>query len=127
MTVKSDKIIERLENSLTPLGVFRSRPMFGGQGLYLDDVFFGLIAYDKFYLKTDEQNRGDYVKAKVKPFSFESTRKGLVVTSYWQCPEAVMKDARKLRQWIGKALEAARRKKSARSKRAPHRPKDFPF
>ena len=127
MTAKSDKIIERLESSLTPLGVFRSRPMFGGHGLYLDDLFFGLIAYDKFYLKTDEQNRGDYMKARAKPFSFESKRKGLVVTSYWRCPEAVMKDARKLRQWIGKALDAARRKKTAKPKRATRKPKDFPF
>ena len=120
-------IIERLEASLTPLGVFRSRPMFGGHGLYLDDLFFGLIAYDKLYLKTDEQNRGDYVKARAKPLSFESKRKGLVVTSYWQCPEAVMKDARKLRQWIGKALDAARRKKVAKPKRAPRKAKNFPF
>lgn len=127
MTAKSDKIIERLESSLTPLGAFRSRPMFGGHGLYLDDLFFGLIAYDKFYLKTDEQNRGDYMKARAKPFSFESKRKGLVVTSYWRCPEAVMKDARKLRQWIGKALDAARRKKTAKPKRATRKPKDFPF
>lgn len=120
MTAKT--IIERLEASLAPLGVFRSRPMFGGHGLYLDDLFFGLIAYDKFYLKTDEQNRGDYVKAKAKPFSFESARKGLVVTSYWQCPDAVMKDARKLRQWIGKALDAARRKKAVKPERKMRKP-----
>jgi DNA transformation protein len=125
MTAKA--IIEKLEATLTPLGVFRSRPMFGGHGLYLDDLFFGLIAYDKFFLKTDEHNRGDYVKAKAKPFSFESARKGLIITSYWQCPDAVMKDARKLRQWIGKALDAARRKKMARPKRATRKPKDFPF
>jgi DNA transformation protein and related proteins len=127
MTAKSDAIIERLESSLTPLGVFRSRPMFGGQGLYLDDVFFGLIAYDKFYLKTDEQNRDDYVTAKAKPFSFESARKGLVVTSYWQCPDAVMKDARKLRQWIGKALDAARRKKTKGPTRRSHRRRALPI
>ena len=125
MTAKA--IIARLEANLTPLGVFRSRPMFGGHGLYLDDLFFGLIAYGKFFLKTDEDNRGDFVKAKSKPFSFESARKGLVVTSYWQCPDAVMKDARKLRQWIGKALDAARRKKTAKPKRAPRKPKGFPF
>lgn len=119
MTAKM--IIEKLEASLTPLGAFRSRPMFGGHGLYLDDLFFGLIAYDRFYLKTDEQNRGDFVKAKTKPFSFESKRKGLVVTSYWQCPDAVMKDGRKLRQWIGKALDAARRKKTATPKRKSRR------
>ena len=125
MTAKA--IIARLEATLTPLGAFRSRPMFGGHGLYLDDLFFGLIAYDKFFLKTDEENRGDFVNAKAKPFSFESARKGLVVTSYWQCPDAVMKDGRKLRQWIGKALDAARRKKTAKPKRAPRKPKNFPF
>ena len=66
--------------------------MFGGHGLYLDDLFFGLIAYDKLYLKTDEQNRGDYVKAKAEAVLVREPRKGLVVTSYWQCPAAVMKD-----------------------------------
>ena len=125
MTAKA--IIARLEATLTPLGVFRSRPMFGGHGLYLDDVFFGLIAYDTLYLKTDTENRGDYVKAKVKPFSYETARKGLTATSYWQCPADVFKDGRKLRRWIGKALDAARRAKSARPKRAARKPKDFPF
>ena len=127
MTEKADALIRKLEASLTPLGPFRSRAMFGGRGLYLNDVFFGLIAYDKFYLKTDEDNRDDFVKAKTKPFSFESARKGLVVTSYWQCPDAVLKDARKLRQWIGKALDAARRKKTAKPKRTVRKPKDSPF
>jgi len=91
--------------------------MFGGHGLYLDDLFFGLIAYDRLYLKTDDSNRSDYVRAKSKPFSFESSRKGLVITSYWQCPAAVFKDARKLRTWTGKALEVARRARAAKPKR----------
>ncbi|MEZ5830273.1 MAG: TfoX/Sxy family protein [Dongiaceae bacterium] len=127
MTPKAAAIIRKLETSLTPLGAFRSRAMFGGHGLYLDDLFFGLIAYDKFYLKTDEENRGDFIKAKSKPFSFESSRKGLVTTSYWQCPSEVFEDGRKLRRWIGKSLEAARRAKAAKPKRAPRKPKDFPF
>ena len=127
MTAKAKAIIEKLEASLTPLGAFRSRPMFGGHGLYLDDLFFGLIAYDTLYLKTDEENRGDYVKAKAKPFCFESGRKGLVTTSYWQCPPDALKDGRALRRWIGKALEAARRTKAAKPKRTPRKPKSVPF
>jgi len=121
MTARADAIIRKLETSLTPLGAFRSRPMFGGHGLYLDDVFFALIAYDTLYLKTDEQTRPDYIKAKSKPFSFESDRKGLVITSYWQCPDVVFKDARKLRNWTGKAVEAARRVKAARPRRRARR------
>jgi DNA transformation protein and related proteins len=125
MTAKA--IIAKLELSLTPLGAFRSRAMFGGHGLYLDDVFFGLIAYDTLYLKTDEANRRDYVKAKSKPFSFESRRRSLITTSYWECPAAALKDVAKLRLWIGRALDAARRAKAARPKRKPRKPKDFPF
>lgn len=121
MTAKADAIIEKLEASLTPLGAFRSRPMFGGHGLYLDDLFFGLIAQDKLYLKTDENNRGDYTKARSKPFSFESGRKGLVTTSYWRCPADALGDGRKLRRWIGRALEAARRVKAAKPPRKPRK------
>ncbi len=127
MTAKAKAIIEKLEASLTPLGAFRSRAMFGGHGLYLDDLFFGLIAYDTLYLKTDEQNRSDYMKAKSKPFSFESSRKGLVTTSYWQCPADALNDGRKLRQWIGKALDAARRVKAAKPKRPQRKPKGLPL
>ena len=127
MTAKADAIIATLERFLTPLGAVRSRAMFGGHGLYLDDLFFGLIAYDTLYLKTDEDNRGDYVKAKSKPFSFESGRKGLVATSYWQCPADVLKDARKLRQWVGKALDAARRARAAKPKAKARKSKAVPF
>jgi DNA transformation protein and related proteins len=122
MTAKADALIEKLESSLTPLGAFRSRPMFGGHGLYMDDVMFGLIAYDKLYLKTDDQTRPDFEKAKSEPFTFESARKGLVVTSYWQCPADALKDARKLRQWVGKAYKAAQRVKAAKPKRKPRKP-----
>ena len=127
MTAKADAIIRKLETSLTPLGAFRSRPMFGGHGLYLDDVMFGLIAYDMLYLKTDDGNRPDFEKAKSEPFTFESERKGHVTTSYWQCPDDPLKDAVKLRRWIGKAHEAARRVKAAKPKRKPRKPKGFLF
>jgi DNA transformation protein len=121
--MKADAIIRKLETSLAPLGAFRSRPMFGGHGLYLDDLFFGLIAYDTLHLKTDEQNRSDFIKAKSKPFSFESGRKGLVTTSYWQCPDTVLTEARKLQHWVRKALDAARRTKATKRDRKPRRTK----
>jgi len=120
MSTRANAIIKKLEVGLTPLGVFRSRPMFGGHGLYLDDVFFGLIAYDTLYLKTDEDSRPDFEKAKLEPFTFES-RKGVMITSYWKCPPAALKDAAKLRQWVSKGHEAARRVKAAKPKRKARR------
>ena len=124
MTARAAAIIRKLEASLTPLGAFRSRPMFGGHGLYLDDVFFGLIAYDRLYLKSDQENRGKFLKAKSKPFTFESERKGVITTSYWQCPADALKDARKLRQWVASGYDAAMRRKT---KKPPRKPKRLPF
>lgn len=126
MASNAKSLIRKLDTCLTPLGAFRTRAMFGGHGLYLDDVMFGLIAYDRLYLKTDYESRPDFEKAKSEPFTFEG-RKGLVATSYWQCPATAFKDASKLRQWVGKAHAAARRVKAAKPKRKPRKPRDFPF
>ena len=35
--------------------MWRSRRMFGGHGLYVDDLFVGLIAFERLYLKVDAQ------------------------------------------------------------------------
>ena len=46
--------------SLRPLGPVSARRMFGGHGIFLDGVMFGLIADDQLYLKADEENRAAY-------------------------------------------------------------------
>ena len=37
-----------------------ARAMFGGVGLYADDVFFGILAANTLYLKVDDSNRAQY-------------------------------------------------------------------
>jgi TfoX/Sxy family transcriptional regulator of competence genes len=41
-----------------------SRRMFGGFGLYLGGVFFGVISDGKLYFRTDETSRADYFEAR---------------------------------------------------------------
>lgn len=115
MTAQS--IIRKLASGLTPLGVFRARPMFGGHGLYLDDLMFGLIYDARLYLKTDEESRTAFEREGSEPFVYDSG-KGCVSTSYWLCPPAALKDATKLRAWVGRAHAAAQRVKSKRRPRA---------
>jgi hypothetical protein len=45
-----------------------NRKMFGGYGLYSEGVMFGLIAENRFHLKTDESNRDDYEAVGMEPF-----------------------------------------------------------
>ena len=54
-------------DQLNELGDIRARSMFGGVGLYCDDVFFGILARDTLFLKVDETNRHDYGDTGWKP------------------------------------------------------------
>ena len=52
-------VLEQLEGVKS----VRARAMFGGVGLYADEVFFGILAADTLYLKVDDSNRGQYEAA----------------------------------------------------------------
>jgi DNA transformation protein len=60
---------------LSDLGEVRSRAMFGGYGIYYDNVMIGLIANSVFYLKVDDGNRGPFEAKGSQPFTYH--RKGL--------------------------------------------------
>ena len=121
--MSAQSLIRKLETATAPLGEFRARPMFGGHGLYLDGLMFGLIAYDRLYLKTDAQSRPKFETAGSKPFSYEARGRPVVITSYWLCPPAALKESKRLRDWLGIAHDAARRTKAAKPARKPRRRK----
>jgi len=117
-------LIRKLETGLTPLGHFRARAMFGGHGLYLDDLMFGLIFEDRLYLKADDESRPMFERAKSEPFVYDSGKGRIITTSYWLCPQAALTEAAKLRAWVGRAHAAARRVKAKKPPRKPRpRPK----
>ena len=98
-------VVEQLE--LAGFDV-RSRRMFGGVGIYLDDDFCALIAPDEgaLYFKTDDSNRKDYEDAGSKPFMPYKGR--ATVMSYYRVPEEIVEDSDRLRAWAKKARAAAR-------------------
>lgn len=99
-----DYVIERLQAAGFEV---RSRPMFGGVGIYLDEWFCALIApgENTLYFKTDDSNRSDYEQAGSKQFRPQKGR--TVVMSYYQVPEEVIEDDDALRVWARKARAAA--------------------
>jgi DNA transformation protein len=114
--MNAQTIIRKLETELAPLGAFRARPMFGGHGLYLDDLMFGLIYDARLYLKADEESRPAFEREGSEPFVYDSS-KGCITMSYWLCPPAALKDPAKLRAWVGRAHAAAQRVKMKRKPR----------
>jgi len=88
----------------------RDRGMFGGVGIYADDLFFALIADDALYLKVDDTNRADFEERSMGPF--RPFGEGGEVMQYYQVPDEVLEDAEKLHSWVDKAIAVARNKKA---------------
>ncbi len=117
----SDKeFADEVAGRLLLVGPVAARRMFGGFGVFLDGVMFGLIGFNELHFKVDDGNRADYEAAGMQPFTYQG-RDRPVRMSYWRVPDAVFDDPETLAAWAGKALDAARRAKSARGPRKPRR------
>lgn len=84
----------------------RARAMFGGYGLYYEDIMFALTADDVLYLKTGDNNRSEVEARKLKPFSYE--RGGSTITmSYHEAPVDALDDSDEIAIWARAAILAA--------------------
>lgn len=109
---------EYVMGRLERVGQVTARNMFGGVGIYFEGLFCALIAEDVLYFKVDDTNRLDYEAAVMGPF-----RSGRQIMQFYEVPEEVLDDDEKLRLWMGKALEVARRKLAENKGKKKARPK----
>jgi DNA transformation protein len=116
----SKEFADEVAGRLFLLGPVAARRMFGGFGIFLDGVMFGLIGFDELFFKADDGNRADFEDAEMGPFSYQG-KNGPISMSYWQVSEEVFEDAEQLSQWAEKALAAARRTKAAKKPRKPRK------
>lgn len=94
-----------LEDQIGRIVPVRSRPMFGGLGLYSGDHFIGVVDDDLVYFKVDDETRPRYRKRGMKAFD----PMGSPMNGYWQVPPDVIEDADELASWVREALEVASR------------------
>lgn len=107
------------QERLAVLGTIRIKMMFGGAGVYCDELFFALLDDGQLYLKADDDNRAAFEKASLKQFMFQQKDGRAVGMSYYAAPETVFDDEDEMCLWAGLALGAARRaavKKPAKPK-----------
>jgi DNA transformation protein len=112
----SSNFLDFVLDQLSGLGAVRARRMFGGIGLYCDDLFFGIVDDDILYFKVGDSNRVDYTARGCEPF-----RPYGDVTSmnYFRVPGDVLDDADELTLWARKSLNVAAAAASARTSRKP--------
>lgn len=117
----SQSFIEQAEELFHPFGAIRVRKMFGGAGLYCDDLFFAIMDDGAIYLKVDEQTRAEFEGRGLSPFAFEMKDGAAATMSYYNAPEEIFDDDDELRRWTTLALDAARR--AAKFKKKPAKKK----
>jgi DNA transformation protein and related proteins len=112
-------VLEQLERA----GRVTSRRMFGGVGLYCDDLFFGLIDDDTLYFKVDDTTRADYEARGGKAFRPYKDRPEVSMT-YYTVPADVLDDPEELVAWARRSIAiAAASPKTPKKPRTPRKKK----
>ncbi|OWQ90421.1 hypothetical protein CDN99_13800 [Roseateles aquatilis] len=105
---------------LAPLGPVLARRMFGGFGLYVDDLFVAIVSRDELYLKADAVSQSRYVEAGCEPFRYSKAGKdGRLETAslnYFRPPEETLESPPLMLPWGRLAMEAALRSVNAKPK-----------
>jgi DNA transformation protein len=96
-----------VEELFAGLGPVRIRRMFGGAGIYAEDVMFGLIDDDTIYLKTDETLRAELAAEGSAAWVYSRAKGSWEDSSYWRLPEAALDDPDAAVAWARKALAVA--------------------
>jgi DNA transformation protein len=112
----SDEYIDLVRDLLADFEPLRIKRMFGGAGIYSDELFFAILVDNALYLKTDDLNREDFARRGLRPFTYQTKAGRTGSMSYYPVPAEALEDQDKLGDWARGALEAARR--AARNKGA---------
>jgi DNA transformation protein and related proteins len=116
----ADEHIEHLCEVLHPLGAIRVRRMFGGHGIYADELFFAVVVDEQLYFKVDAASRPQFEAAGLEEWTYVRHGKP-VQMSYFRPPEDIYEDEESLRHWGRLALDAALRARKPARKAATRR------
>ena len=89
--------------------------MFGGFGVFLDGLMFGLVADDVLYLKADAESSQQFESRGLGAFEYTKNGKTMKM-SYFLAPEDIFDDKDEAKVWANRAYEAALRSKKPKKK-----------
>ena len=119
----SEGFQEFLKDQLAGFGPVAIRRMFGGAGVYTDNVMFGLIADDTLYLKADGTTAPAFEAEGMQAFTYTAKGGNPISMSYWEVPPRLLEDPDELTTWARAAHAiACAAKKPARKKATGKKP-----
>jgi DNA transformation protein len=106
-----------VQELFAPLGVIRVKQMFGGAGVYADDLMFALIHDDALYLRVDAEIEARFREAGSQPFIYKTKDGAEMSLGYWRAPDEVLESPEEAEPWARLSIEAALRKQRAKPKK----------
>jgi DNA transformation protein len=119
MTISKDEkeFVTYVVDLMQSIGPIRAKSMFGGHGIFLDGLMFGLVADSILYLKVDKETENEFKAKGLEAFTYNKKGKEFHM-SYYQVPEEALEDADEMKSWANKAYGAALRAASKKRKKS---------
>ena len=102
MTEFTDYLQEVFED----FGPIHTKRMFGGYGVYYNDIMFALVEDDILFLKADETIAKDFTERCLGQFEYAKGGK-VIRLSYYQAPEELLEDRDMACEWAKKSYKVA--------------------
>ena len=90
------------------LGPVTAKGMFGGHGIFLEGLMFGLVAEGVLYLKVDEEILSQFKDRNLDVFTYDKKGKKMKM-SYYQAPDEALEDSEEMCLWANKSYGASLR------------------
>lgn len=76
------EFVAYLDEVFQSFGAIDTRRMFGGYGIYHEELMFALVADDMLYLKVDDQNVREFLDKDLGPFEYMKKGKPTALSYY---------------------------------------------
>ena len=109
MAAAKDAFANYCAELLSALGPVRVKRMFGGHGIYVDDVFIAIVVGETLYLKVDAQTLPRFEAEGCAAFEYTAKGNRHVSLGYRAAPAEAMDSPASMRPWGRLAMDAALR------------------
>ena len=110
------EFISYVVDLMQSIGPVSAKAMFGGYGIFLKGLMFGLVADSVLYLKADKETENEFSARELAAFTYHKKGKEFRM-SYYQAPEEALEDGEEMNYWANKAYGAATRAAAGKKRR----------
>ena len=107
-STEEKEFVSYVVDLMQSIGPVRAKRMFGGHGIFLDDLMFALTYCGTLYLKADKDSEKEFQNKGLELFTYKKKGKEISM-SYFQAPEETLEDPEEMNVWANKAYDAALR------------------